>query len=547
MKKYFETGDLSLRRRFILYIVSLIAMILALIILLLNLFGALNPSRTEIENTFNGQLQTFTESVEHDYDNLAAFAISFAHQMEDKIQAYLVSENLTFDQLHGSPDRLNEMQDYLYDTVYLNMQLAPSSGAFYFLDASVDEKTSKPSTSCNGIYLKYINLYSENTVNNKFTLYRGSFTTGKNQGINFHSGWQSEIETDFFQTAEEVFSENVHYVLTSTMSIPETWEKARYVYVPIRDVRNNIIGVCGFEINDLFFQLKYDSDDITSSKMIRAMFDNKNGSYTGQFSANAYSNSSKPPAIGLVHKGGTTYFDVDDELYVGKTQDVKLGKDTFTLAVMMTENQYLAIVRKGQTRMAAIFGFVAIIAFVTCYFMSKQYVSPILKKFELIKGNHAYGDQIHIREIDDLLAYLEEKDLQYEAQLAELEEARKIAEEEAQKKKVAYESALSEYDFAQAQIDLLYDMHREEIVLEEYTYFVNNLNKLTPTEYKVYELYLEGKKAKDIQEALSITENTLKYHNKNIYSKLGITSRKQLLKFAEFKKYQDEHSKDKKE
>ena len=32
---------------------------------------------------------------------------------------------------------------------------------------------------------------------------------------------------------------------------------------------------------------------------------------------------------------------------------------------------------------------------------------------------------------------------------------------------------------------------------------------------------------------LNITENTVKYHNKNIYSKLGVTSRKQLLLIAD--------------
>ena len=32
--------------------------------------------------------------------------------------------------------------------------------------------------------------------------------------------------------------------------------------------------------------------------------------------------------------------------------------------------------------------------------------------------------------------------------------------------------------------------------------------------------------------ALSINENTLKYHNRNIYSKLGVSSRRQLLEFA---------------
>ena len=42
-------------------------------------------------------------------------------------------------------------------------------------------------------------------------------------------------------------------------------------------------------------------------------------------------------------------------------------------------------------------------------------------------------------------------------------------------------------------------------------------------------------------ESLGITENTLKYHNKNIYSKLGISSRKQLLRFATLKEHQDKY------
>ena len=57
-------------------------------------------------------------------------------------------------------------------------------------------------------------------------------------------------------------------------------------------------------------------------------------------------------------------------------------------------------------------------------------------------------------------------------------------------------------------------------------------------EYRVYELYLEGKSAKQIAEILGISKNTLKYHNKNIYSKLGISSRKQLLRFAALKQHQ---------
>jgi len=63
-------------------------------------------------------------------------------------------------------------------------------------------------------------------------------------------------------------------------------------------------------------------------------------------------------------------------------------------------------------------------------------------------------------------------------------------------------------------------------------YFENALPSLTHTEKTIYNLYLDGKSTKEIMAQLNITENTLKYHNKNIYSKLGVPSRKKLLEVA---------------
>ena len=42
----------------------------------------------------------------------------------------------------------------------------------------------------------------------------------------------------------------------------------------------------------------------------------------------------------------------------------------------------------------------------------------------------------------------------------------------------------------------------------------------------------------EILEILQIKENTLKFHNKGIYSKLGVNSRKQLLQYAALLKQQ---------
>lgn len=59
--------------------------------------------------------------------------------------------------------------------------------------------------------------------------------------------------------------------------------------------------------------------------------------------------------------------------------------------------------------------------------------------------------------------------------------------------------------------------------------FLNGVEMLTPTEREIYNAYLGGSSTKDIMSTMGIKENTLKFHNKNIYNKLCVSSRKQLL------------------
>ena len=76
---------------------------------------------------------------------------------------------------------------------------------------------------------------------------------------------------------------------------------------------------------------------------------------------------------------------------------------------------------------------------------------------------------------------------------------------------------------------------KNEQLSAQYQHFEANIPLLTTTEKVIFDFYLEGKSTKEIMAELNITENTLKYHNKNIYSKLGVSSRKQLLQIAKSK------------
>ncbi len=531
-----KAGGISMRRRFVLYIGSAIILVLSLIMLLLNLFGVINRSNAQIIEVLDTQLLSYADAIEREYDKAAAHAISFSEQIEEDIQNYLTENNLTFETLRDNADALASLQIELYDTVYLNMQLAPASGAFYILDTTVNSHSEIP--LYNGIYLKYINLYSASTVNNEITLYRGSFSTAKEGNLTFHSGWTNELRTDFFEHCDSAFSAGTHYILSPVVEIPDTWERGRYVYVPIHDVKENTIGVCGFEINDLYFQLSKKAYDETFGQLIGALLDEKQGIYSGQFNSGRY-NTLTQGSVKITEKRGNTVFDFGSERGIGKARSVTLGDDAFTAALMIPEAQFDALVLKGQVKTIVIILAVMLVMLAYCLFISRKYVAPILKKIEQLRSSEDDGEQLRITEIDDLFTYFEERSTVYEEQLKKLQSAKEAAEEEVLRTRKEYETALEKYELAQSEIVHLSEESKREIVLEEYEYFICNLKTLTPREFRIYELYVEGKTTAEIASIIGIKENTMKYHNKNIYGKLGISSRKQLLRFAALKQHQD--------
>ena len=72
------------------------------------------------------------------------------------------------------------------------------------------------------------------------------------------------------------------------------------------------------------------------------------------------------------------------------------------------------------------------------------------------------------------------------------------------------------------------------IVPERIEAYLNGLQHLTPTEKEIYEAYIARVTTKEILEMRHIKESTLKYHNKNLYAKLGVASRKEILELHKY-------------
>lgn len=121
-------------------------------------------------------------------------------------------------------------------------------------------------------------------------------------------------------------------------------------------------------------------------------------------------------------------------------------------------------------------------------------------------------------EINDFLEFLAQKDREHEAEVQELDRRHRHAKNEADK--------------AQTELSRIADKKMREIDPDSFALFLENLKTLTRKEREVFDLYLTGKSAKEIVELMGFTDNALKFHNKNLYSKLGVTSRKELLLYA---------------
>jgi DNA-binding CsgD family transcriptional regulator len=64
--------------------------------------------------------------------------------------------------------------------------------------------------------------------------------------------------------------------------------------------------------------------------------------------------------------------------------------------------------------------------------------------------------------------------------------------------------------------------------------FASGLRQLTIAERSLYNAYIARATTKEIMASMHIKESTLKYHSRNLYGKLGVSTRKELLELHKY-------------
>lgn len=575
----------SMRGRFIIYLLSLVLLAGSAMLILLNVIGIVQPPSHDIDRFLEYELNTRTNDIKRQMNALAAHNIDLSQQLQNDIDRVMLEQGIynNYDALNNNPEALTAIQQATYQTLAAKMQQAPASGALYLLNASVNTNLLEP--TYNGLFLKFTNIYSENTLFNETCMFRGNPQVARNNNISLYSTWQLELNVHAYPQADKLLhakENNIsqQYILTDVAHLKESWEQSRLFLMPINSNNGRIIGICGFEISSVYFQQRTKQANYKGYPLITAILDKKaDNEYQGQLSNPAsFVNST----IKTSSDGEHELFTAGQERFIGFTAPLTVGASEHRVAVMLPADSYYHLQGQAKMRLLIMLGIILLLSLLSAGYFSKRYVDPLVADLQQLQQNPDAPPQANVLELNQFFEFLQshseqqaeklrqlqsennqvqkqyglaamrlqeaqEKQKQtanqyihLEEQLAalqnEIQQVRLQMEQTQQEKLQAQqerEQAQQQFNFAQTALEKAIEKKLESVDPDSYKMFVDNLATLTPKEEDIFNLYVQGCSTKDIISRLGITENTLKYHNKNIYGKLGVKTRKELLQYIE--------------
>ena len=575
----------SMRGRFIIYLLSLVLLAGSAMLILLNVIGIVQPPSHDIDRFLEYELNTRTNDIKRQMNALAAHNIDLSQQLQNDIDRVMLEQGIynNYDALNNNPEALTAIQQATYQTLAAKMQQAPASGALYLINASVNTNLLEP--TYNGLFLKFTNIYSENTLFNETCMFRGNPQVARNNNISLYSTWQLELNAHAYPQADKLLhakENNIsqQYILTDVAHLKESWEQSRLFLMPINSNNGRIIGICGFEISSVYFQQRTKQANYKGYPLITAILDKKaDNEYQGQLSNPA---SFVNATIKMSSDGEHEFFTAGQESFIGYTAPLKVGASEHKVAVMLPADSYYHLQQQAKMRLLIMLGIILLLSLLSAGYFSKRYVDPLVADLQQLQQNPDAPPQANVLELNQFFEFLQshseqqaeklrqlqsennqvqkqyglaamrlqeaqEKQKQtanqyihLEEQLAalqnEIQQVRLQMEQTQQEKLQAQqerEQAQQQFNFAQAALEKAIEKKLESVDPDSYQMFIDNLTTLTPKEEDIFNLYVQGCSTKDIISQIGITENTLKYHNKNIYSKLGVKTRKELLQYIE--------------
>lgn len=527
-----EKGTSLQLRLFAFFGLFVVILALAFVLILLGT-GVFGAGEKESLRWMENEMAHLAEGVDTHFGRLSLQGTSMAEQLTRDTDLWLVEHELSVQELQDNPSLLEDLMSKQSAAVVSALESNQCSGSFLVLDATVNPALDGSEFSRAGIFLKRTEPNAVNLVGSKIHYLRGPSSIARRLGIELLGQWKMEFDVtaaDYFEITMDTARENSRLALSrlyywnKRVRLKGNSESGMLLCLPLISRDKTVYGICGLEVSSMLFKLNYSPDNSRYPGIfctLSPLEENVLDSDWGLVGGNSYLTNPETGRFQVstdTHTGVSTFQSNSGATYVGLLQPIKLypaaspyQQKTWVLALMMPQQEW-ASAAQGNSRI--LYGAILVLlalSLLAALFVSKRYIRPVVEALNMVKGDsHTALSKTNILEIDDLLEYLSAQDEQREALGAELEKAReKLRPLEA----CCAESALPD--------------------LTAYQSFVRNIDTLSAAERAVFNLYLKGYTAKEIAGQLCLSMNTIKTHNKRIYTKLDVSSRKELMVYVQ--------------
>ena len=523
----------SMRRRLLLYMGALAALLLFSLFAVLLLLGQLKSPREEMKKSLTFQMEAFRSDVTSLWRNVSVMGVHLSEDMTALIEERVKD----FDALSGSADALEQLEASMLGPLCQYVQQADCSGGFVLLSVSLN-----PDAAADSFSRLYVQRSNAEHTTSDLLLYRGMADIGRQHRVMPHRKWAQEFcPADFPGLADQLEAASAPIEracrTTELLTLPGTTEQAILLTVPMIGADGTVYGLCGFSVNQTYF-LAHHAQPTGIGSLACVLSDSAEGldvqrgllTYpTGDFCFVPDELLEKRSL-----RGGLSAFVGTELSFVGISEPftVAAGDEASPdLTVLIPKSDYDRALLKSRLEAAGVLMLLLFFAVSCCLFYTRRYLRPILRDIDHVTV--AGGEKG--KPIFEELLPISEKMRSHEEAVTALKAERQDAQDRAEQllgEKLGLEEQVEgmqgQLDDSLAEIRRLAHLGKKELDPADYEKFLKGYAKLSTKELEICEALVSGLSTRQCAEQTGCASSTVDTYRKRVYEKTGIHRVRQL-------------------
>ncbi len=509
-------NGLPMRLRLFLFLILFLNTIMLGVLLILFSAGVFKTGLLEHRPVLGSELTHIAQDIYKSFGSVSVQATDLAKDLSVQLERNLKEHGASAASLQERPDLLEHLLEDELGRLTGALEKSDASGVFLLLDATVNPALPDGADSRACLYLKNMEPNIVNGMAANLRLGFGPMAIARSHSIHALPQWQMEMDvreasgfTEVMAAArEQKLPLSRLYRWSEAMVLPGSSDRIMLCIVPLIASDGTVFGACGFEVSEMLFKLSYAPESEGYDHLFCLLSPLKENTlhlrgalFAGNFAAGPAAPEHTQIDISSGSGGFYSYRQPEKEGYAGLHETVSLypvdsayGNEQWAVALMMPDKGLNTLISARSRNLILGLLVLMLVNVGLASFISHRYIRPVAAALEHLKKPDPAA-KTKIPEIDDLI------------------------------------------EFLAAQDELPISGEPKELPVQEhfalYQEFAKNIKSLSTAEKTVFDLYVKGHTAKEIAEILCLSINTIKTHNRRIYMKLNVTSRKELMVYIQ--------------